>query len=401
MIGIGDRGIENLLPQYMDWIEQSAVLVGGERHLAFFPQYQGEKIPIKGGLKPLVEKLQLETRNVVILVSGDPLFYGLGSVLAKKLAIEIYPHTSSIQLAFTKLQESWQDAYVTSVHGRPMKGLAQKIDGQKKVAILTDETNSPNAIATYLKAFGMTEYDAFVAENLEGENERCRHFTLDEMESAQFYPLNVVILKQRMPVQRSTMGIDDDAFIQRKPEKGLVTKKEIRVLSLHALELQIDSVAWDIGTCTGSVAIEMAKQAREGQVYAIEKNEYDLENCLQNQLRHRTDITAILGKAPARLDEFPDPDAIFIGGTGGNMEELMEVCVKRLKPNGRIVINLATLENLVDAQRIFKALHCDVSFIQASIARSKPILNLTRLQPLTPIFIVTARKIQEMEGENS
>lgn len=399
MIGIGDSGKDSLLPQYLEWIEQSDVLVGGERHLAFFPQYNGEKLAIKGGLKLLTEKLQQETRNVVILVSGDPLFYGLGGVLAKKLPLEIYPHVSSVQLAFSKMQESWHDAYVISVHGRSIKGLAQKIDGRKKVALLTDETNSPNAVASYLKAFGMTEYDAFVAENLEGEQERFAHYTLDEMAQGEFSPLNVVILKQRTPVNRSTMGIDDDAFIQRKPEKGLVTKKEIRVLSLHALALQETDVAWDIGTCTGSVAIEMAKQAREGQVYAIEKNELDLQNCIQNQHLHRADLTAIHGKAPERLDEFPDPDAIFIGGTGGNMEQLLKVCVKRLKPNGRIVMNLATIENLADAQKILKALGCEVQFIQASIARSKPILNITRLQPLTPIFILTAQKINENDGE--
>lgn len=399
MIGIGDSGKDSLLPQYLEWIEQSDVLVGGERHLAFFPQYNGEKLAIKGGLKLLTEKLQQETRNVVILVSGDPLFYGLGGVLAKKLPLEIYPHVSSVQLAFSKMQESWHDAYVISVHGRSIKGLAQKIDGRKKVALLTDETNSPNAVASYLKAFGMTEYDAFVAENLEGEQERFAHYTLDEMAQGEFSPLNVVILKQRTPVNRSTMGIDDDAFIQRKPEKGLVTKKEIRVLSLYALALQETDVAWDIGTCTGSVAIEMAKQAREGQVYAIEKNELDLQNCIQNQHLHRADLTAIHGKAPERLDEFPDPDAIFIGGTGGNMEQLLKVCVKRLKPNGRIVMNLATIENLADAQKILKALGCEVQFIQASIARSKPILNITRLQPLTPIFILTAQKINENDGE--
>lgn len=396
MIGIGDNGPARLLPQYITWIESSDVLVGGERHLDFFPHYSGEKIIIKGGLTSLVEKLREEKRNVVILVSGDPLFYGLGGVLAKKLPLEIYPYASSVQLAFTKMQESWQDAYLTSVHGRSMKGLAQKIDGRKKVAILTDEANSPNAIARYLKAFGMTEYDAFVAENLEGQNERCRFLTLDEMENAEFSPLNVVIIKQREPVERSSFGIDDDKFIQRKPDKGLITKKEIRVLCLHALQLKETSIAWDIGTCTGSVAIEMSKIAREGEVYAIEKNEADLENCLQNQQIHRADFTAILGKAPERLEQFPDPDAIFIGGNGGNMEQLLQICVNRLQPNGRIVMNIATIENLAEAMAHFKNLNCTVSVLQAQISKSKPILNLTRFEPLNPIFIVTAQKGNEL-----
>ena len=136
LIGIGDNGQESLLPQYAQWIEESEVLVGGERLLAFFPNYQGEKVVIKGGLPALVERLQNETRPTVVLASGDPLFYGIGSYLSSKINIEVYPYLSSIQLAFAKMGESWQDAYVVSVHGRSMKGLAQRIDGKTKVALL-------------------------------------------------------------------------------------------------------------------------------------------------------------------------------------------------------------------------------------------------------------------------
>lgn len=392
MIGIGDNGAEGLLPPYIDWIHECDVLVGGERHLQFFPEFTGEKKVIKGGLSALTADLQQEKRNTVILVSGDPLFYGLGGVLAKKLPLEIYPYTSSVQLAFSKMQESWQDAYIVSLHGRSIKGFAQRIDGRKKIAILTDEKNTPQAIAKYLKKFGMTEYDAFVAENLQGEDERCRFFTLDEMEQSSFYPLNVVILKQCVAVERASLGIPDDRFVQRKPDKGLITKKEIRTLCIQELELKENSIFWDIGTCTGSVAIEAAKIAREGAVYAIEKNEGDLENCLENQLKHRTDFTAVLGKAPDRLDEFPDPNAIFIGGNGGNMELLLQSCLSRLEPNGRLVMNIATIENLAEAMQHLKNMGCEVSVLQAQISKSKPILHLTRFEPLNPIFIVTAKK---------
>lgn len=392
MIGIGDNGAEGLLPTYIDWIHECEVLVGGERHLQFFPEFTGEKKVIKGGLSALTADLQQETRNTVILVSGDPLFYGLGGVLAKKLPLEIYPYTSSVQLAFSKMQDSWQDAYIVSLHGRSIKGFAQRIDGRRKIAILTDEKNSPQAIAAYLKKFGMTEYEAFVAENLQGEEERCRFFTLDEMEQSFFSPLNVVILRQCMAVERASLGIPDDRFVQRKPDKGLITKKEIRTLCLQELELKENSIVWDIGTCTGSVAIEAAKIAREGAVYAIEKNEGDLENCLENQLKHRTDFTAVLGKAPERLDEFSDPNAIFIGGNGGSMELLLQTCLSRLQPNGRLVMNIATIENLAEAMQHLKNLGCEVSVLQAQISKSKPILHLTRFEPLNPIFIVTAKK---------
>ena len=395
LIGIGDNGQESLLPQYLQWIENCEVLIGGERVLEFFPTFKGEKIMIKGSLSALVTKLSEETRNTIILASGDPLFYGIGSYLAKKLDIEVYPYISSVQLAFAKMGESWQDAYVTSIHGRSMKGLAQRIDGKKKVALLTDAENNPNVLASYLKHFGMTEYRAFVAENLQGTNERFGWYSLDELEEADFSPLNVVILQQISEPKRYAIGIDDEEFSQRKPDKGLITKKEIRVLSLQAMQLQKDSIIWDVGTCTGSMAIEAGKLAPEGQVFAVEKTAPDLENCLQNQQKFRVDITAIHSKAPAGLEDFPDPDAIFIGGTGGEMVELLQLCCTRLKQNGRIVLNAATIENLYKAVEAFKACGYAVDILQAQLARSKPILDMTRFVPLKPIYIISAYRKEE------
>lgn len=390
MIGIGDNGTTGLLPQYKQWIEDSEVLVGGERVLEFFPYYKGEKITIKGGLSKLVETLQQETRSTVILASGDPLFYGIGGFLAKKLPLEIYPTMSSIQLAFSRMKESWQDAYLTSLHGRSIKGFAQRIDGREKVAILTDEVNNPNAIASYLKHFGMNEYKAFVAENLDGAEEKVGWYSLDEMETQSFSPLNVVILKAMTKPKQYPLGIDDEEFSQRKPDKGLITKKEIRVLSLQAMELHSSSIVWDIGTCTGSIAIEAGKIAREGQIFAIEKNAPDLENCMLNQQKFRVDLTTVHAKAPEGLETFPDPDAIFIGGSGGEMEELLQVCTKRLKKNGKLVMNAATIENLYKAVTTLKENGCVVSILQAQLARSKPILDMTRFVPLNPIYIITA-----------
>lgn len=395
LIGIGDNGLASLLPQYIQWIENSEVLIGGERLLEFFPYYKGEKIILKSGLKKIVETIQNEKREIVILASGDPLFYGLGGYLFKKLNIEVYPYVSSVQLAFSKIGESWQDAYITSVHGRSIKGLIQKIDGYDKIALLTDAENNPSTIAQYLIEFGMTEYQAFVAENLQGKNEKTGWYSLEEMKEGIFSPLNVVILKRIAPSPKWSLGIEDDEFSQRRPDKGLITKKEIRVLSLHALQLQKESIVWDIGTCTGSMAIEAAKIAREGQVFAIEKNEGDLANCMENQHKFRTDLTAIHGKAPEGLDTFPNPDAIFIGGTGGNMKELLKVCCERLNDNGRIVLNAATIENLYKALECFKELNFKTNILHAQLAHNKPILGMNRFTPLNPIYIITATRKEE------
>lgn len=396
MIGIGDEGKISLLPLYEKWIYESELLIGGKRQLAFFPDFQGEKVFIESGLSQLVDRLQMETKNVVILASGDPMFFGIGSYLSSKIDLEVYPFLSSIQLAFAKMGEGWQDAYFASVHGRSMKGLAQRIDGRKKVALLTDTQNSPNEIAKYLLSFGMNEYQAFVGENLGSENERCRRLHLEEMKDTHFSPLNVVILKKIEESPRWSIGIDDQEFFQRKPEKGLITKKEIRTLSISALHLKEDSIVWDIGTCTGSVAIEAAKIAREGQVFAIEKNEGDLENCKQNLAKFRVDATLVHGRAPEGLDEFPDPDAVFIGGTAGGMGEILDICCSRLNGGGRIVLNAVTIENLTEAISAFKERGYQTEITLAQISRSKPILNLTRFDALNPIYIIEARSL---EGE--
>ncbi|MCM3713776.1 precorrin-6y C5,15-methyltransferase (decarboxylating) subunit CbiE [Alkalihalobacillus oceani] len=398
VIGMSEQGPAAWPALYQQWVDESERLVGGERQLAFFPGYQGEKIGLKGGLKATVERLLETDKKTVILASGDPLFYGIGGYLAKKVPkIELYPALSSIQAGFAKMQESWHDATFLSVHGRAMKGLAQKIDGQKKVCLLTDETNSPAAIAAYLLDYGMSEYKAFVAEALGGANEKTGWFELDELTRYEAHPLNLVILKQTGKAPSFPLGIDDHLFRQRKPDKGLITKKEVRTLSIAALKLTKTSTVWDIGTCTGSVAIEAARIATEGQVFAIEKNEADLANCYENMKTFRTDFTVVHGKAPAQLDSWPDPDAVFIGGTGGELPEIIRTCAERLKAGGRIVLNAVTVETLATAQTAFKEAGLALEMTLAQLSRSKPILHMTRFDALNPIYILTATK-EETDG---
>lgn len=396
IIGIGDDGRNGLPALHEKWVNEADLLAGGERQLAFFPDYEGETFTIKGNLRELKEKLQEpKQKKIVVLASGDPLFYGVGGYLSKEAKVDIYPQPSSVQLAFARMGESWNDAFIVSLHGRTIVGLAQRIDGKDKVALLTDEVNSPRAIARYLTDFGMNEYEAFVAENLGGENERCRWLSLAEMEGAECSPLNVVILKRKEKRKMWPLGIPDEEFTQRKPDKGLLTKKEVRVLTIGQMNLHKDSVVWDIGTCTGSVAIEAAKVASEGAVYAIEKNEADLENAKANFGKFRTDVTAVLGKAPDGLEGFPDPDAVFIGGTAGNIDGIFDACCSRLKDGGTIVMNVVTLENLHEAQQALKERGFQVEITLIQVARSKPILHLTRMEGLNPVYIITAKRLEE------
>ncbi|MCF8565438.1 precorrin-6y C5,15-methyltransferase (decarboxylating) subunit CbiE [Alicyclobacillus tolerans] len=403
---MGDDGASGLSSRALERVYASAVLYGGERQLGFFPNFLGEKRAIRTPLRETLAELEQDSVNqsVVVLASGDPLFYGIGATLIRKLGrerVEVIPHLSSIQLAFAKAGESWQSAKVVSVHGKPLRGLAQKLHGVPVAALLTDDVNTPSAIAKYLKSFEMNEYEAFVAEHLGSAKEQTGWYSLDKLADTEFSPLNVVILKHRTDaiVPVFTLGMDDGVFSQRKPDRGLITKREIRVLSLSDLALKPGGVLWDIGACTGSVSVEAILSTPDLQVYAVEKNEGDIENLRENQVKFRTDFVAVHARAPQGLDAFPDPDAVFIGGSGGELEELLSICTKRLRDGGRIVVNAATIENLYQAQQALLRLGFTVSIALVQTARSKPILNLTRFEGMNPVYLVTAWRAQPREEE--
>lgn len=192
---------------------------------------------------------------------------------------------------------------------------------------------------------------------------------------------------------RERFGLPDDAFVYRAPDKGLITKREIRVISLARMELAPDSIVWDIGAGSGSVGIEAARFCPQGRVFAIEKNREDFALVETNCERFGVaNLTAICEKAPAGLEAWPDPDAVFIGGSGGLMADLLDVVTRRMRPGGRLVINLVTLDNLAETVGYCKALNWPVDYTLVQISRSKPILHLTRYDALNPVTIVTAQK---------
>ncbi|MDP4096154.1 precorrin-6y C5,15-methyltransferase (decarboxylating) subunit CbiE [Paenibacillus sp. P96] len=414
IIGIGEDGADGLTAESLRHIHNAGLLVGGERQLAFFQDFKGEKRVLKNGLAGLATELdeRRAQEKIVVIASGDPLFFGIAGYLAGKLepgSLEIIPHLSSVQLAFAKLGVGWQDAVVDSVHGRPITGLIQRIDGHRKVALLTDEVNTPAAVAAYLLRFGMTEYNAFIGENLGGPEERYQRCSLEEMAGIECSPLNVVLLLRQAdaPEPRHGFGFADEEFHQRKPEKGLITKREVRVFSLSELCLSERSTVWDIGAGSGSVAVECARLARYGKVFAIEKNEGDLANIEANKIKFRTDFPVIHAKAPAGLEDLPDPDAVFIGGSGGELPGLIALCASRLRAGGRIVVNAATIETLHDALGALKEAGLEASVTLLQTARSKPILGMTRFDGLNPVYVITGRPValaekpDLREGESS
>lgn len=188
------------------------------------------------------------------------------------------------------------------------------------------------------------------------------------------------------------LGLTDDAFEQRKPWRGQITKREVRAVSLYSLGLRPNSIVWDIGACTGSVAIEAGLIAAQGSVYAIERDPSSLELLARNIQRHGShNVNLIAGEAPSVLQNLPAPDSVFIGGSGGHLTEILDCVAARLPSGGHLVVNLAALERTQEVYHQLKAMGMTVELVMLSAARGREMKDGTvRLESLNPVFVVSA-----------
>ncbi|TAD79145.1 MAG: precorrin-6y C5,15-methyltransferase (decarboxylating) subunit CbiE [Oscillatoriales cyanobacterium] len=413
VVGIGLDGVTGLGDRLRALVDRASLLVGSSRQLALFPHSPAETV-VLGDLDDVVAVIRahLATEGdrpplVVVLASGDPLFFGIGRFLLEKLPahwLDFHPHTSSVQLAFARVKLPWQDAVIFSAHGRSLEGLARLLrQGVEKVAILTDGVSHPGAIAQLVLNLRLpTRYRLWVCENLGGPTEQTRSWILDEATATDLAqepiaPLNVAVL-ERIPnpsgIDRAALpclGIADGDFYGFPDRPGLMTKREVRVQVLAELALQPAQVVWDIGAGTGSVSIELARLCPESQIYAIEQTAVGLGAIERNIDRFQTpNVVAIKGKAPDVLRPLPAPDRVFIGGSDGRLAAILDWCSGHLAPGGRIVAALATLENqamLLDwlaNQSVWRA-----RWLQLQIAQSVPIGSMLRWSPLNPVILVT------------
>ena len=419
VIGVLDDGAASLSPTALAYVRNADVIIGGARTLALFEREckpNAVRHDLTKRLKEVPEWVRAARNDhlaCVVLATGDPLCHGIAPYLAQHLcvdALDILPNLSTLQLACARVGLAWQDARIVSVHARDagewargstpahgLYGLAQALRRESRLLVLTSPDNSPDRIARLLLAEGLADdFHMAVAENLLQPEERVLA-DLNPIEAAQmsFADLNVVLLwRVTASAQPVRFGLMDSEFAQRQPEKGLITKQEVRAVSLARLQLHQDSLVWDIGAGSGSVGLEAARLCPDGHVWAIEKNELDFAIAGQNHAAFGiSNYSLHHGKAPEGLDAWPDPDAVFIGGSGGELAGLIATILARLRPNGSLVMNFVTLENLATATATLQATEgvtWDVLQLQA--ARSKPILHMHRMAAENPVWIVCARK---------
>jgi precorrin-6B C5,15-methyltransferase / cobalt-precorrin-6B C5,C15-methyltransferase len=405
VIGISAGGAASLSPMLQRRVETADVLAGGERHLAYFPYFVGERLPILHPLEAWIEQVAAaadDNRQVVVLATGDPLFYGIGARLVSRLGVdrvEIHPYVSSLQMAFARVGVPWEDAAWVSVHARPFDNLRKALGRYAKIGVLTDRCWTAEAICRWLVEAEVDEYEVVVLENLGSPQERMLRGQPAALMEESFAPLNVVLLLRhtdwRTPPRQegALLGHPEALFVHRRVGDGLITKTEVRAVTLARLQPLPTDTAWDIGAGSGAVSIEWARLLAHGTVYAVER-EPEIYTQLQGNLRrHRAyNVIPMQGEAPACLAHLPDPDGIFIGGSGGHLLALLREALNRLRPGGRLVANFVLLENLHEAQQLAKSMGFDTELVWLSVARSRLLAGKTSLEPLTPVVILSASR---------
>ncbi|HEX9117421.1 MAG TPA: precorrin-6Y C5,15-methyltransferase (decarboxylating) subunit CbiT, partial [Anaerolineae bacterium] len=298
---------------------------------------------------------------------------------------------------------AWDQVLFLSAHGRPLAEIAGWARRAPRLGILTDPSHTPSVIAETLLRTGGGDCRAVVAENLGLPGERIVETRLAELATRPgqvFASLNVllVIRPEGWRPQPVLAPRPDDAYAHRR---GLITKADIRALSLARLALAETDVAWDVGAGSGALSIEMAEFAWRGRIYAVEHDPENLSYIHQNRERFGAEnVEVVAGPAPAALADLPAPQAVFVGGTGGAMAGILDHIAGAARPGCRVVLNLVTLENLGEALRLMADLGWAPEVTQASLAQSQAIGAGMRLAPLNPVFLVRGIVPEEHAGGN-
>lgn len=389
---------EPISPALRERVEAAQLIAGGARQLALFPEGGGERFVVGNNIPELVARLQRAigaNEVAVVLASGDPLLYGIGATLRRYFTaeqLEIIPAVSSVQRAFAAVGEPWHDALLLSAHGRPVESVIAALAPVRRAAILTDAVNTPALIARRLSEINGDGLAA-VCERLGTPEQRIVRGPLSEIAQQEFDPMNVMVLLptggQEAFSSHSAFGLPDDAL----EHDGLITHLEVRAVSMAYLRLKPASIVWDIGAGSGSVAIEAARLAHRGMVYAVERDPTRYERLCRNVKAHGAGrVRAAQGEAPAACASWPLPDAVFVGGSGERIADIVSHVAQCLRSEGRVVINLVTLDRVNETIALLRDHGFHVNVIQVSVARSRPLQDGLYLAALNPVWILAAGK---------
>ena len=388
IVGIGEDGVDGLGESAKSAIVNADYVFGGARHLELASSLLlGE---IRPWLTPFSQSIEailaLRGKSVCVLASGDPMHFGVGATLSRQIKtdeIMVIPHPSSFSLAAAKLGWPLQDVVTLSLHGRPIELLRPHLHSGVCVLALTSDEHGPAQIAKLLTDTGFGLSIVTVLEALGGPNETMRSHVAMSFGLKDINPLNLVAISVvALPDARIlplTPGLDDSLF----EHDGQITKREIRALTLSALAPRRGEILWDIGSGSGSIAIEWMLADPSLRAIAIEANPERATRIINNMMACGVPaLQIILDRAPAALDGLEPPHAIFIGG-GGSDEGVLDRAIDALRPGGRIVVNAVTLE----LEALLLSVHARQggSLTRIAVSRADAVGSMMAWRPAMPI----------------
>lgn len=395
IVGMGMSAADVTAAQ-LEIIQSAGILVGGQRHLDRFKDLSMEKRAISGKVAEIIDYIRKHRsdRRIVVLASGDPLFYGIGVQIVQELGcdqVTVLPNITSIAAAFARIGEPWNDAKVISLHGRDRKfDVLAALKRKAAVAVLTDQVQSPRWLAKWLMGKGLRCAKMAVFEKLGSTEEAFRWYSLDQAAGRSFAQPNVVLLKPVRDVGEAdllALGMSDDAYCH---ENGLITKSEVRAVTLAKLQLRPGLTLWDLGAGSGAVGIEASVLLGSGRIIAVEQNAGRVAQIRQNARRYGVyNHEVIQAKLPDGLELLPAPDRIFIGGGGRNLAPIIQSATRRLEPDGVLVVNTVLMDNLTQALDVMEAKGLTVEVVQMHVSKSKEMPWSRRLEAHNPVWIVS------------
>ena len=387
VIGTG-IGADTMTPQAREAIAKAQVLIGAPEVLERYkdvskPAYQHY---LPEDVADLIEKEN--AREFAVLVSGDVGFYSAAAGLAQPLAayeLRFVPGISTVNAFFAKLKLPWQDAAFVSIHGRKAN-IADTVRRNRLTFAVAG--NNINELAAALSRAGLGQIKTHIGENLGSPDERIYETAAENLAQGEFPSLTVLLFVNEAFDDRVPSGLPDGRFSRLAGVP--MTKSETRAIVLSKLSLHPADICWDVGAGTGSVTVEMALSAYRGHLYAIERREDAIPLIEQNcTVFHLGNVTAICGEAPTALEALPAPDAVFIGGSGGEIGGIFSA-VLRKNPSARIVVSAVTLETVSSALAAFAGAGLEPEVVQLNVAHAKKVGGLNMMQAHSPITILSA-----------
>ncbi|GBO55738.1 cobalt-precorrin-6y C5-methyltransferase / Cobalt-precorrin-6y C15-methyltransferase [decarboxylating] [Pseudanabaena sp. lw0831] len=386
VIGIGEDGLSGLSSAARSLIDNAEILVGGDRHLAMLPDDMRSRLVWTSPIDETIQKItSYRGKSVCVLASGDPLWFGIGTTLLKKIPIEeisIIPSPSTFSLICARLGWSLNEVETLSLCGRPASLLQTYIYPKAKLLILSSGKETPKIVAEMLCDRNFSNSKITILEHLNGTKERIVSTVVNRSQNfPEFADLNAIAVEcipnSDAKILSRMTGLPDDAY----HHDGQLTKREVRAITLSALAPNAGELLWDVGAGCGSIGIEWMRSHPRCQAIAIEKSRthFIAENAIS---LGTPNLKIIEGKAPEVLQGLPTPDAIFIGG-GVNIPDLFETCWESLRSQGRLVANVVTLEG---EQKLFQwQQKYGGTLIQISISRAEAIGSFLGWKPMRPV----------------